>query len=255
MVITGAVTALLGFGLGGCAGSAATSESGQAGGVRSLTSQESEALAISRFTNYDDGVRQVDATIPDGPDTWRVHGWFDYREGRGYATLWADGAATAAALLLWSDQYLLSHDGSGVSAGELPPLPVPGSPSLLADEDPAWVPTTYAADEFTPHVALRIIASLGADRPDNPLLLQQSDALRLGTEKLDGVELDVFAGPRPADSATDMAASPNTESATIRYWLDPQGHMHRVEMRLGNAWGSVDLADAATDPEIPDPTH
>ncbi|WP_163742843.1 hypothetical protein [Phytoactinopolyspora halotolerans] len=223
---------------------------------RRLTTEESEALAISRFANYDAGLRQVDATIPDGTHTWRLRGWFDYRDRRGYATLWADGSEMAAALLMWSDQYLFSSQSGDVAAGDLPPLPVPETDEATA----AWVPTDYAPEKHVPHAALQIIASLGADRPENPLLLQQSDARWLRTEEIDGVDLRVVSGPRPAQSA-DRArpgerADDAANDATVRYWIDRDGAMYRVEMRLGNAWGSVDLsAPGTTKVMIPDLTR
>ncbi|MFF1635340.1 hypothetical protein [Leifsonia sp. NPDC058248] len=228
--------------------------------ARHLTQSEAQLMAVARFKNYNTGTRTIIATIHDGTDEWNVRGWYDYARDVGYASLTnARGGTTAraAALLLWSKHLLFSRNADGLAGRSMPPLPVPDA-SQLEDK---WKSTPYEPTEFAAHAALLILASLGFDRPENPLLLRQSDAQWLREDHLGKTPVDVFAGPTgasaddsgPTSPATDRPASP--ETSTVRYWLNRSGLMLRVEMRLGTAeWSKVDFGSPSksTVVELPD---
>ena len=72
--------------------------------------------------------------------------------------------------------------------------------------------------------ALRLLVNLGADRPENAQLLLQSSARWLRADRIGDTAVDVFEGPKQKD-ATD---------SRLRYWLDADGKLRRLEAKLGN---------------------
>jgi hypothetical protein len=84
-----------------------------------------------------------------------------------------------------------------------------------------------------------VLAGLGADRPENPLLIRQGGALWLREDTAGRQEVTVFAGP--ADQQTDGA---DPDAAGIHYWVDQSGLAHRVDVRLGEQWAEINLEDA-----------
>jgi hypothetical protein len=212
--------------------------------TRRLNQSEAQLMAVTRFKNYNAGTRGIVATIRDGVDKWTVMGWYDYAHGVGYASLTNSGSSTApaaSAILLWSQHSLFSRNPEGLKGNTLPPLPAPN----LEEVKKIWGSTSYQPQVYAPQAALLIIASLGFDRPENPLLLQQSDALWLREDHIGKTRVNVFAGPTntgPSTGTPAPAATGSPDASTVRYWLDESGLMLRVEMRLGGAgWSSVEL--------------
>jgi hypothetical protein len=76
---------------------------------------------------------------------------------------------------------------------------------------------------------LLIALSLGSDRPDNAELLPQNGAAWAGQDQVSGHQVDVMTGPA-------ARGRPGTEG-NVRYWIDPDGTMHRVQ------------ADVASEPQ------
>ena len=68
--------------------------------------------------------------------------------------------------------------------------------------------------------ALRLLVDLAADRPENPRLLRRSTARWLRSDAVDGVVVDVLEEPAAGESR-------------LRYWVDADGRLRRVEARLG----------------------
>lgn len=231
------------------------------GGVpqpRPLTEKDSQLLAVSRFNNFDAGAREISATIRDTDSTWELRGWYDYERGVGYAALSnaAIEKGPADALLLWSQHTLLSRPAGEARQGELPPSPVPDADDLGG----AWQQTGYDPSTYPAHAGLLVIANLGADRPENPLLLQQSDALWLREDAVGDTPVTVFMGPTSGDATAPRGDEIDPNAGTIRYWVDTQGKMLRVEMRLtqDGFWSSVELEPGAVEgvpqlPELPTP--
>ncbi|PJJ73227.1 hypothetical protein CLV46_2813 [Diaminobutyricimonas aerilata] len=201
---------------------------------RALTTEEAQRLAIARFTNYDEGVREIDAEVP-GQQPVHLTGWVDFAAHRGYVAVGeSDETVGEFGLFAWTRDFVAARDGA-VDAAELPP---PADGWQTGPLDPA---ASALQNLFT--VAL----SLGADRPDNPTLLQQSDARWLRDDELDGTEVDVIAGPSSDEPASASAAP--TESP-VRYWIDERGRLLRVELRQrgSDEWSVLDLgADAEVD--------
>lgn len=213
------------------------------GEARHLTESEAQLMAVARFKNYNAGTRAIVATIRDSTEVWNVTGWFDYAHDVGYASLTARSAAAhASALLLWSTHSLFSRSAGELMGDALPPRPAPNPDEIRQ----TWTSTEYQPNIYGPQAALLIIASLGFDRPENPLLLQQSDALWLREDHIGKTRVNVFTGPSSANVGTaspEPNATISPDTSTIRYWLNDSGVMLRVEMRLGgNHWSSVDLA-------------
>ncbi|WP_166868759.1 hypothetical protein [Salinibacterium sp. ZJ70] len=209
---------------------AAPAESG--GTARPVTSAESELLAIARFANFDHGSRRFATTVQERGVELRLQGWVDYPSQLGYAAVTGDFRSQA---MIWTDGVI------GIIAREpdahgdpILPMPALNDPGLALD---SMDPTTSRLDAL-----LGIISALGADRPDNPLLLRQSGALWLRADDIDGTSVSVFAAP-PSDAPRDASAPPLTaDSAGLRLWLDATGLMLRAEARIGDQWTTIDFS-------------
>lgn len=198
---------------------------------RALTTEESQRLAIARFTNYDEGVREVVAEVP-GQQPLRLTGWVDFAGHRGLVSVGtSDGALGELGLYAWTGEMIAARDGAVTAAG----LPLPEDGWQIEPLDPT---SSVLQNLFV--VAL----SLGSDRPDNPTLLQQSDARWLRADEIDGTAVDVISGPTSDGPAT---GTPDPAAATVRYWIDAKGRLLRVELRQpgGDEWTVLDLGDTA----------
>lgn len=198
---------------------------------RPVTVAEAERLANVRFRNFDAGSRKVTATYTDQGHEVTLEGWFDYTTHTGYGLVSADGRPSDR--VAWDGRLIATTTGDrlgkpeasldGWRVGELDPLSSP-----LA-------------------VVLRVLAGLGADRPENPLLIRQGGALWLREDAIGQRQVTVFAGP-VSGGDSDEAVADNTavdpEAAGIRYWVDRSGLAHRVDVRLGEQWAGIDLEHA-----------
>lgn len=237
----------------GCSGSDAPEDSptaspsaGVGDGPRPLSGDEAQRLSMMRYTNYTDGVRALRFEVTDGGRTFAVDGWADFAAHVGYAHVSEDGGDPL--LVAWTLSGISSHEpvgaggsggGSGADDGG-PPLPPP--------DDTAWTSSTLAPEQSRLHAMLSLVFQAASDRPDNPLLLQQTDARWLRSDEVGGVAVDVVAGPT-ADRAYDPATAttaPDGSDATVRYWVDDESRLQRLEARLGGGgdWTAVDFTDA-----------
>lgn len=195
-----------------------------------LTQEQAELLATTRFYNFDAGLRAVTVTIPapEGAKTStgiKVSGWADFAEHLGYAGV-TQGDATQG-LLLWSgDRIAISQSATGIAE-----LPVPST---------GWRSADLVADTSPMTQSLAIVTSLGSDRPENPLLLRQSDAAFLRNDTIDGKAVMVIAGPSPQGSEKSTPLKNR-----VRYWIDKDGLLLRVEAKLAgtSGWTRIDLVD------------
>lgn len=220
-----------------------SAETQAVGGPRPLNAEESQRLSLMRFTNFRTGVRTVRFDLADTGSHYVVTGWVDFTAGFGYTTVLEGrpGAEAPFALVAWDAATISSH----APAGDLvaPPLPPPD----LATDDQAWTSSPLSPDASRLHAAMATVLAAGNDRPDNPVLLQQTDARWLRADEADGVPVDVLAGPT-SDHVYDPASGTPADGgdATVRYWIDHDGLLQRMELRLGGGaeWTVVEFGDA-----------
>ena len=223
-----AVSALL---LAGCA--PAESE------PRPLTTAEAELLAVIRFNNFDAGTREIAMTVP-GDGGVRLKGWVDFATHVGYAAASDLAGEEPLGLVRWN------FTNVGVREGSLPA-------EMLPPPTDGWVVGALDASSSI-NTAMAVVLSLGSDRPDNPQLLQQTDARWLRTDEVSGVPVTVFAGPSADAVAT---ADPVRGAELTRYWVDDDGLLLRFEARNDPAsddWVVADFAsaDGVDVGEVPD---
>lgn len=189
--------------------------------ARAVTADESQALAMTRVRNLEAGARSVTFEVGDGGTDLTFDGWFDYASGAGYGLLVSDDSAN---LILWN------HDGLAAApwAGDTAPLPVPPADSAEAD----WSSGPLDPSSSRLHSVFGVVAALGSDRPENPLLISGSGALWLAERSIDDTAVLVIAGP-PSDEALEPGESADPEGASIRYWIEASGLAHRVDVRVG----------------------
>lgn len=175
-----------------------------------LTREEAERLALVRYLNYETGRAAVRATIPTGAGTLTLNGRVDFVEHIGHVALTTEGRTDAAStgILQWNPTLVAFRQGPGQTADD--PLPPDG-----------WQLRRLQHKGPELDVVLLVLLNLANDRPDNPQLLQQSTARWLRTDTVSGVAVDVFAGP----------AQPG-RTANLTYWVDPDGRLHRLTVRL-----------------------
>lgn len=227
--LTGAIATALALLLAGCAGNTAPA-------WHPVTTEESQLLAVSRFQNFDAGTRSFETTLTVQGQTLSLQGSYNFEDHIGYAAV--TGKDFDPQAMLWNDSAVaLRPQQPGPSGDPLPQIPDPA--------DQGWnlralTPTASLLDSL-----LAAISLLGTDRPDNPLLVQQAGALWLGPDTSDsqsaGGDLQLFAGPPSDEPLKETDAAPIPDSATVRYALDKTGLMHRVELRLGEGWVTVNL--------------
>lgn len=186
-----------------------------------LTSEQAERLAVTRFRNYDAGVRTIEITVPTtevGEIT--LTGWFDFAQGVGY------GSVKGGGTVWWSAETVAFRDVLSAEAQ----LPLPADQWVSYPLDPTSNPLA---------AALALVAELGFDRPDNPQLLAQSDAALVRADTVNGTDVDVFIGP-----SSSAAAESSDSDTRARYWVDATGLLLRFEAPKGGAVTSVDFGTA-----------
>lgn len=210
---------------------------GTSGKATALTQQQAELLATVRFRNFDAGVRAITITIPartgqESSSGGRIAGWMDFVGHVGFAS--AQQGGDELGLLLWNGQRVAVNESSPGPAV----LPVPEDGWRSDQLDPTASPMTQS---------LAIVLSLASDRPENPLLLRQSDAAYLRADEIDGRPVTVIAGPSQAASTTSASETPGPpDSNRVRYWIDEDGILLRLQAKLpGTAtWTVIDLSDS-----------
>ncbi|MBD0676910.1 hypothetical protein [Streptomyces sp. CBMA156] len=227
---------------------------------RPVTTDEAGRLALSRLNLYQASPVSVVLTADEGGGvSIRVEGIVDYRNHRGvgrYRTTGASGPMDHG-LIVWDTGGLgLAPEPAGTGPTGAPTAGT-GTSTGTGSDAPAWQlaehiprqgwsPRTYTADPLD--AGLNLLVQLGADRPDNPLLLAQSGARWLGRDRIDGRDHDRIAGPRAQGAAPDGARSPLT------YWVDGDGGLRRVTMRMPGLGTptTVDLTGRQADAKLPE---
>lgn len=201
-----------------------------------VTTDESQALAITRFNNFNEGTRSLAASITVEGQQLDLLGWYDFVEHVGYVSVTGVGFEPQA--LLWDGIAVALHP-SGSAPGLDPALPA--APAT----DPAWVVRALDPSSSGLDALLASVTELGSDRPDNPLLMQQSGALWLGTEEIEvnGETIDavLFTTPVSNEPLGPDDPMPTPETALVRLALDKRSLLHRAELNLGGTWRTVDF--------------
>ncbi len=206
-----------------------------------VTSAQSELLAITRFKNFDSGSRSISTVSTQSGSELHLKGWVDFASGIGYVAVTGDFPPQA---LLWTASTVGIIEQPPDASGN-PSLPIPPLSSQ------SWQSRPLDAASSGLDALLSVIGNLGQDRPDNPLLLQQSGALWIRDATINGLKVSVFAAP-PSDSPIADGTTPAAEDAVLRLWVAADGVMHRAELKLGGSWTTVDfLEDPAPRLELP----
>jgi hypothetical protein len=183
---------------------------------RSLSTGEAERLALVRFTNFVQRSATFTAAVPSPGGKLFLTGRVDFTAHVAYAALRTEGRTdpASAGLLQWNLTTLAFHGGA--VADPVDPPPTTG-----------WQVRELQRTGSELDGALRLLMNLASDRPDNAQLLEQSSARWLRTDTVDGAAVDVLEGPQ-------QAGQPRADDARLRYWVDGDGKVHRLEARLGN---------------------
>lgn len=242
-----------------CAGQGSSVSSSQS--PRAVTNEESYFLASVLFNNYNRGIRQIRASFVDGPEQVNTVGWVEFSKGFGYVKAipvsTVDAPVEAPFLIRWDRKVAEIQQGQQLASDSEPPLPEP-----VAD----WEPLPLNPDDSFLGQGLAAILLMAKDRPENPQLLQQSSAQWLRQDNIDGVLVNVFSGPGSGAVNTAEGTSPSSsevvnpsatsqDSSGVRYWIDGEGILRRVEIRLGKYgdFSRIDFADPSGNVEITGP--
>lgn len=185
------------------------------GAPRPLTEPEADRLAVMRFVGYRDRVVAFTGTVPAATGAIALEGRLDFVGHIGYGTMRANGSTR---VLQWSPSTLAVLAAPTAVASDPPPA---GEWQLRA--------LRPVGSEVDP--PLEVLLALGRDRPDNAQLLRQGSARWLRSDTVRGRSVDVFAGP--------------AESSRLRYWIDEDARLLRLEAWFGNA-GAAAVFDFTT---------
>jgi hypothetical protein len=179
---------------------------------RPLSIPEAERLALVRFSNYTTGTSAFTASVPSPGGKLMLDGRVDFVNHLGYAGMRTDGRDDqfSKGLVQWN----LGRMAFAVNPSTKPVDPIP-----VVD----WQVRDLRERGSELDGALRLLVNLGSDRPENPQLLLQSSARWLRSDKIGDTAVDIFEGPKK-DNA----------EARLRYWLDHDGKLRRLEAKLGN---------------------
>ncbi|MBM7774755.1 hypothetical protein JOD54_004959 [Actinokineospora baliensis] len=150
-------------------------------------------------------------TVPTTSGGLVITGSVDYRAHLGYAVVRGIGRdASSDGLIQWNTSAVFVH-------------PMADPPTRPPDTPPAtgWHSRPLTSSGSALDSALLITLGLGNDRPDNAELLPQNGATWLRGEQVRGHQVDVMAGPAARGKA-DTAGN-------VRYWVDADSTLHRVE--------------------------
>lgn len=203
-----------------------------------VTTEESQQLATTRFHNFDAGTRPFATQLTVQGTQLTLQGWIDFANHVGLAGV--TGPTFSPQTLIWwgQGQVALKDGAPNGQPGEIP------APSAAG----GWQVRDLEASASNLDALLIFLGALGADRPENPLLLQQAGALwlRKDTVEVGGkkTEVAVFAAPPQESALGPNDPAPTPETATVRLWVDSAGVMHRVEALLGTDWVTIDLGPA-----------
>ena len=210
VIVIGVTTAIV---------SASVPGSAPSTGPRPLTTAEAERLSVARFLNAEGRGVRFATSFDASEGVVELRGVLDFGDDVGTADARVDGAQE---VIQWDADTVLRWPRAERDASTPTGLPEVEAVSRRLD------PSTSALD-----LMLSLLSSLGADRPEDARLLQQSDARWLRADEVDGIAVDVVAGPRGGGGVG--------EAGRTRYWIDAGGHLLRFEADLASGWVAVRL--------------
>ncbi|MFF5179831.1 hypothetical protein ACFY2Q_17565 [Micromonospora sp. NPDC000316] len=205
---------------------------GRPGLPRALTDAEQRRVARLPVRLRAQGGATVTLSAPVGTDTnLRGSGWLSWTAGTAYLAVADLGAPErrtllhrAAAGLSRTDVPAEASGGGTAETPGRPPLPVPAG---------TWRPTRSARDDLD----LLVDAAVAAAGP----VAQRGAALRIREDVADGRIVDVV--------------ELRTAAARLRYWIERDGSLRRVELHTGaGVWAQLDLSPAVVPRLDPPPT-
>ncbi|WP_018348176.1 hypothetical protein [Longispora albida] len=188
---------------------------------RPLNTAEAERLATVRLGNHTDKESGFTAKLTDTGRSVSLRGWIDWRQSLVYGRL--EGGASG---LVQSRPGVVA-----TRAGQFDKAPFP-PPAGDWNVRPARTGGRMALD-----TVLAVLFELSADRPENLQLLQQNGAAWLREDKVGGVDVDVFLGPRTAGPGGQTRAP----GEGLRYWVDDGGRLRRLEARAAGEPVTIDF--------------
>ncbi|MFB9239017.1 hypothetical protein ACFFWC_26400 [Plantactinospora siamensis] len=238
----------LGSGVGLAVGLAAPAPRDDPDGTRPLTAAEARRLGAMWPTNLRDGTVVVHATLNRSGRPVRLGGWVDWRRRLGYLAVDGPGAGPDRGLV---------QAAPGVLAHRPPPVPA-GRPGLPPPAPPAdgWQVRRLAPAARDLDALLALLFGLATDR-DGADMLARVPARWLKPDRIDGLPVDVLLGPAlpeapggPAGQLTPAPSGLAELGGPVRYWLDRDARLHRLEATLpGAVPARVDL-DRPASPEM-----
>lgn len=211
---------------------------------RPVTDREAALLARTRVQNLAARGGHLTLTLPVRPDALRrAEGWLDWRNGRVYLSV-RDPHDVANDRLIFADRNTVA---SHRVEGPAPALP-PTTPPRGGWERTAWTAITNPAERTDLDLLLFELVSLAAGRPDDVDAIR-SAARWLRVDLLHDVPVGVFELPGPAEQ---QSSAPGL--ARMRYWIDNNGVLRRLELRTGTGGLAQLDVDPARQPSAPLPT-
>jgi hypothetical protein len=190
---------------------------------RFLTSDEAELVAVSRFTNFSEGAREFQFEVSLESRKIAGSGVFDYASGAGIARLEAEGEAPS---VVWWDYDVLGEIGlqdDDIDLAEaVDELGARKDWRFLAREDAVNGPIG---------AVLVFIAGYGFDRPDNPKLIEQSDAVWL-----EATEAGIWVQLPSADEVRAAGSVPVQSPLLPSVLVSSEGRVE--EARIGRSESS-----------------
>lgn len=184
---------------------------------RAVTQDEADRLAVARFNVYDQHYVDLVATVPVEGQTLRLDGTADTQAHAASARV--ESSDGQHALLQWTLAAKALYPVGAADDPGLDPADLPDPTALPAD---GWTVAGLGPDDPL-DAALVVILNLASDRPENAQLLRQNGAQRVGTQEIDGTAVDVFTAPAATGGSDDR----------VRWFVDDQGVLHRVEADVG----------------------
>jgi len=198
-----------------------------------LTTDQAQALAVMRFRTWSRKPATFKVAVTSNV-AFSATVAIDFTRGAGYGNYQTTRPGSDATLdqgvIAWSGSYIeTTHTGTAAA--------LPGV-SAWAERP---VDTSNLID-----LTLMLASNLGADRPENPALLQQGGARLLRTIGTGDAKVWEIRGP--GSSAADTADSTQATSKTT-YRITPDGELRRFEADLGTDEPATVVAVSA--PELP----
>lgn len=212
-------------------------------GPRFLSTSEAQRVAISRFQNFNEGTREVSIEVAEPRGKIVGQGYFDYASGSGIVKI--ESEVGPSALLWWS------YDVVGERLIEQTDTPLAELTGLLDDSGEWRFSSRNEAVGSQLGATLVFVAGFGFDRPDNPKLIEQSDAVWLrGGEEGDWVQLP------SADVVRSPDVAPVQNPGLPRVLIDEEGGIRKAQLGSEGGHHSKIRFGAAAHPSIKklDPT-